>query len=109
MASKQIHQFNRRSLLQGATVVAGIIGLGKSAAAADAKAAGSGPLIVAGAGKAVVETASGKVSGFISNGIFTFKGIPYGASPAGAARFLPASKPAPWAGIQSCRDRKSHV
>jgi para-nitrobenzyl esterase len=46
---------------------------------------------------AVTSTESGKVRGYIHNGIFTYKGIPY----ATAERFMPPSKPEPWEGVRS--------
>jgi para-nitrobenzyl esterase len=45
--------------------------------------------IVAGDAHAVAETAYGKVRGYIEAGIYTFKGVPYAASPTGAGRFTP--------------------
>ena len=53
--------------------------------------------IVAGKNIAIVPTEYGKVRGYIHNGIYTFKGIPYGK----AKRFMPAEKPASWKDIRS--------
>ena len=46
---------------------------------------------------AVTTTESGKVRGYISNEIYTYKGIPYGQ----AERFAKAEKPAPWTSVRS--------
>src|SRR5215475_2842731 len=51
---------------------------------------------------AVVDTESGKVSGLESDGVHVFKGIPYGASTAGANRFMPPKKAAAWSGVREC-------
>lgn len=50
-----------------------------------------------GANIAVTNTESGKVRGYIHNGIFTYKGIPY----AQAERFMPPAKAKPWTGVRS--------
>lgn len=51
--------------------------------------------------KNIVETDSGKVYGFVKNGVVTFRGISYGASTEGKNRFMPPVKPKPWAGVRS--------
>ncbi|RYF45457.1 MAG: carboxylesterase/lipase family protein, partial [Cytophagaceae bacterium] len=53
--------------------------------------------VMAGKDIAVVPTESGKVKGYIHNGTFTFKGIPY----AKADRFLAPTKPTSWTGVRS--------
>jgi len=57
------------------------------------------------AGEAIAETTSGKVRGIIARDsaagdIKIFKGIPYGASTAGANRFMPPVKPTAWTGTR---------
>src|SRR5215467_6379610 len=48
----------------------------------------------------VVETTAGKIRGLVIDKVNAFKGIRYGASTAGANRFMSAVKPAPWTGIK---------
>jgi para-nitrobenzyl esterase len=50
---------------------------------------------------AIVETAYGKVQGYVFRGISIYRGLPYGASTAGENRFLPPRPPAPWTGVRS--------
>jgi para-nitrobenzyl esterase len=45
---------------------------------------------------AVAKTQYGNVRGFLVDGVFTFKGVPYGQTTAGENRWLPAKQPAPW-------------
>ncbi|MBN2320883.1 MAG: carboxylesterase/lipase family protein, partial [Acidobacteria bacterium] len=47
---------------------------------------------------AVANTQYGKVRGYVEDGVFTFKGVPYGADTGGENRWLPAKPPAPWEG-----------
>ncbi len=87
----------RRAWMKAAAAVAGGAATSGVGYGSQAETAAAGEtLIVVSDTNAVVETTAGRVQGFTRNGIQTFKGIPYAASTAGAARFLPPSKPAPW-------------
>src|SRR5689334_17492040 len=48
------------------------------------------------------EIATGKVMGVVQADVKQFKGIPYGASTAGANRYMPPKKPASWTGVREC-------
>lgn len=83
-------------------VAAGTVG---ALASTSAEAASSSTGAHAGAGQlttppqTVVQTRHGAVRGYVRNGIYTFKGIPYGADTGGANRWLPAGPPQAWQGV----------
>jgi len=96
--------FSRRACLVGAVTLVGAQAALGSGVAASTGAAGvsEGSILIASRDKAVVSTNAGRVRGYIRNGIYTFKGIPYAESTAGANRFMPPVKRKPWTGIRSC-------
>lgn len=55
--------------------------------------------IVASSEQAIVQTEQGKVGGYIENGVYIYKGIPY----AKAERFMPPVAPDSWENIRSSR------
>lgn len=55
--------------------------------------------VIASSDKAIVQTESGKVGGYIENGMYIYKGIPY----AKAERFMAPVAPDRWEGIRSSR------
>jgi para-nitrobenzyl esterase len=89
----------RRGLLSAAGV-AGLVAAGPRGASA--KPGGS-----AGAGRlstppdAIVETRAGKLRGAVRDGVYVFKGVPYGKDTGGAARFLPAQPMPAWKGVRT--------
>ena len=102
---------NRRDLLQSAAVLLATTaasGLTTDVARAAVTEGDAGQstsagksTIVASDEDAITETACGKVRGYIRNGIFTYKGIPYGDNPAASGRFQPPQKAKPWTGVRS--------
>ncbi|HEX3882647.1 MAG TPA: carboxylesterase/lipase family protein [Stellaceae bacterium] len=57
----------------------------------------------------IVEISSGQLRGVTAAGIHAFKGIPYGASTAGANRFMPPQPPAPWSGVRDAVEYRGHA
>jgi para-nitrobenzyl esterase len=45
---------------------------------------------------AIAKTQYGKVRGYLDDGVFIFKGVPYGQTTAAENRWLPAKPPTPW-------------
>jgi len=97
---------SRREFLSGAATLAGMSAAATVAAGAPGVALGA---VREGAGKAtittptnaIVETSAGKIRGYVRNGIFTFKGVPYAATTAGGARFQPPAPVTPWTQVRA--------
>ncbi len=49
----------------------------------------------------IAQTNAGKIRGAVDNGIFVFKGVPYGGDTA-KTRFKAPTAPTPWAGVKDC-------
>ena len=96
----------RRAVLKGAAALA-CGTLGATAAphviAAPGEAESSRKPLIAGDGEAIADTRAGRAAGYIRNGIYTFKGIPYAGNTDAANRFMPPTEPKPWQGIRSSR------
>ncbi len=61
----------------------------------------TGPTVEAGPDIVVADTQSGKVQGYISNGIYTYHGIPYAQAD---ERFVEAHEVEPWEGVRMAFD-----
>lgn len=95
---------SRRALMKGTVVTAAgaaASAFAKPAAPAAQPYQATPTLVIASAHKNVVETDSGKVFGYVKDGVVSFRGIPYGASTEGKNRFMQPVKPRPWAGERS--------
>jgi para-nitrobenzyl esterase len=91
-------RIDRRSLL-GLSVTAGLgLAASRPIAALDniKTAAHQGPGNCSTPRSAIAKTQYGMVRGFLDGGVFTFKGVPYGADTGGENRWLPAKSPKPW-------------
>src|SRR3954452_12817761 len=82
---------SRRALLAATTAFAGGALAPDSAKAAKkpAEQSAASGIIIASDTKAVAETTAGKVRGYVRDGIYTYKGLPYAQSTAGKGRFMP--------------------
>ena len=78
---------NRRQIL----AAGGVAAAGLALDAPGAIAAGAAP---------VANTKYGKIRGLANGSIKVFKGVPYGASTAGANRFMPPQPPTPWSDVR---------
>jgi para-nitrobenzyl esterase len=98
---------NRRTFLAGvAGLGAGVVssGLSTASSAQTAKAEETAPRlqsVVCSDSETVAQTAYGKLRGSRRNGVYTFKGVPYGASTSGSRRFMAPAKPEAWTGIRN--------
>ena len=91
-----MNQMNRRSFLESSTLAAaGLVTSGLFARAPAQDLRGTSMT-------AAVQTKAGRVRGLVRTGINQFWGVPYGASTAGANRFMPPVKPQPWTGVRDC-------
>jgi para-nitrobenzyl esterase len=81
---------DRRSFIGVGSWAAGVLATGPSGVLADDRSAAT----------AVVATTAGKIRGARETGMYSFKGVPYGATTAGAGRFQPPAKPQPWSSIR---------
>jgi para-nitrobenzyl esterase len=87
----------RHALLRGATASLGATGAPFAFASDSIKTgAHEEPGNCSTPRSAVAKTQYGKVRGFLVDGVFTFKGVPYGQTTAGENRWLPAKPPVPW-------------
>jgi para-nitrobenzyl esterase len=68
-----------------------------------AKAVQSSSVGTLSSGATIATTTAGQVAGYSRDGVLIFKGVPYGASTGGKARFKPAQPMSSWAGIRSSR------
>jgi len=93
----------RRALLKGAAGGVLPAAASETPPKSPSSAKRVGGSITAAKGVAVAQTTSGAVAGYVHNGIFTFKGIPYADTTEGANRFMPPGKPKPWTGVRSSR------
>jgi para-nitrobenzyl esterase len=85
---------DRRSFIGMCTVAAGALAPRINTAWADDDAAAP----------ATVATAAGSIRGSHGKGVYTFRGVPYAATTAGAGRFQPPAKLAPWSGTRAATE-----
>ena len=77
-----------------------VAGLCAVACCGGQKSACDGQRLFVGDDIAVTQTQYGQVQGYILDGVYTYLGIPYGASTEGENRFMPPKEPQSWEGIR---------
>ncbi len=98
--AQRIRGMDRRAFLKQSALAAGVLMSGGLAGCSPAGGdSGSGSMA-----EPITDTATGRVRGILENGVYSFKGVPYGASTAGSARFMPPIKPASWSGVRDALD-----
>ncbi len=101
-------EFGRREWIKRAAVIAAApagaaitaAGCASETARAPERSANVSERSVATPDAAIVSTKAGKIRGFTRNGVFVFKGIPYGDTTAGENRFMPPKPVKPWAEVR---------
>src|SRR6185312_5469800 len=83
--SKKSQGLNRREMLAAGSAAGLVLGTSHTLAA-DARP--------------IANTKYGKVRGLADGSVKIFKGVPYGASTAGANRFMPPKPPEPWSEVR---------
>lgn len=98
--ASQLTSMHRRTLLAAGALATAAAGQAKGAEYRPGKSSkGSADVSISTPVDAIVETAYGKIRGYVRQGIQVFKGIPYAKTTAGANRFKGPQKMDPWTGI----------